>query len=79
MKEREIFEMKWETNGFKAWKTKKGVVVEIWNKNQGMFTGRKALLIGKTTLPTENDWLVYLAAAKYPESSLTLRKGHKVE
>ena len=74
----EIFEMNWETNGFKAWKTKKGVVVEIWNQNQGMFTGRKALLIGKTTLPTQDDWVNYLEAAKYPESSHTIRKGHKV-
>jgi len=76
---KEIFEMKWETNGFRAWKSKKGVVVEIWNRNQGMVTGRKALLAGNTALPTDTDWLVYLDAAKHPESSITLRKGHKVD
>lgn len=75
----EVFEMNWETNGFKAWQTKKGVVVEIWNRNQGMYTGRKALLPGKTALPTENDWQNYLEAAKYPESSITIRKGRLVE
>jgi hypothetical protein len=74
----ETFEMNWETNGFKAWKSRKGVVVEIWNRNRGMYTGRKALLPGRTALPTEYDWQNYLDAAKYPQSSITLRKGHIV-
>lgn len=75
----EVFEMNWETNGFKAWKTKKGVVIEIWNRNIGMFTGRKALLLGHKSLPNKNDWQVYLEAAKHPQSSFTLKKGHKVQ
>ena len=76
--QKEIYIKSWETNGFKAYRTKKGIVVEIWNRNQGMYTGRKALLVGKTALPNDNDWQCYLAAAKYPQSSFTIRKGHIV-
>jgi hypothetical protein len=75
---KEVFERNWETNGFRAWKTKKGICVKIWNKNQGMYTGRKALLRGWQTLPTVDNWQVYLDTAKYPGSSYTLKKGHKI-
>lgn len=46
---------KWETNSITAKLSPKGLILENWNCNQGAVSGRKILLIGATSIPTDSD------------------------
>jgi len=51
---------KWDTNSISAKISKKGLILENWNCNQCMISGRKILLLGTTALPSDNNIEQYI-------------------
>lgn len=71
----------WETNGLAVKITARGVLIQNWNANQGCVSGRKVLVRGLFSLPTDSDWEVYsnyLYGGAEDDKVKVIRKGYMV-